>query len=383
MAKMFTVDSDGHILEPLDLWERYLEPRYRDRAIRRRLNEKGYEYLEFDREPMFLPAGTMGGWGGAYMDIKELMIPGKLTYWESAQRTPGAIDPDARVREMDEQGIDVAILYPTVGLAWESQVTDPEICAAYCRAYNNYLFDFCSAHPDRLIPIAHVNLRDVNLAVAEVERVKGRAKGIFITPYPTTGCPHGDRYYDPFWGACEAAGLPVSSHVQTRPGTPGAELHGSTTPPELKVWFEMSVWFQFMQLPFDSLLGLNCVFQGGVLSRFPKLRYVVLETGCGWLPGWLDRADGKYELFGFTTGLTQSPGKLFRDRCWISVDVDESSIPIVARILGANRMMWATDYPHIDAHKDPVGELHRHIAELAPAEQEWILGKAAAELYRL
>ena len=64
MAKMLTVDSDGHILEPLDLWERYLEPQYRDRAIRRRVNEKGYEYLEFDREPMFLPAGTMGGSAG-------------------------------------------------------------------------------------------------------------------------------------------------------------------------------------------------------------------------------------------------------------------------------------------------------------------------------
>jgi uncharacterized protein len=293
MAKTLTVDSDGHILEPLDLWERYLEPRYRDRAIRRKLDKNGLEYLEFDREPMFLPAGTMGGWGGAYMDINELMVPGKLTYWESAQRTPGAIDPGARVREMDEQGIDVAMLYPTVGLAWESQVKDPELCAAYCRAYNNYLFDFCSVSPGHLIPIAHVNLRDVNLAVAEVERVRHQAKGIFITPYPVNGCPHGDRYYDPFWAACEAAGLPVSSHVQTRPGTPGAELHGSRTPPELKVWFEMSVWFQFMQLPFDSLMGLNCVFQGGVLSRFPKLRYVVLETGCGWLPGWFDRADGK------------------------------------------------------------------------------------------
>ena len=60
-----------------------------------------------------------------------------------------------------------------------------------------------------------------------------------------------------------------------------------------------------------------------------------------------------------------------------------NGIVLVAGVLGANRMMWATDYPHIDAHKDPVGELKRHIATLAPAEQEWILGKAAAELYRL
>ena len=229
-------------------------------------------------------------------------------------------------------------------------------------------------------------MRDVNLAVAEVQRVKGKAKGIFITPVPEPhGCPHGDRYYDPFWGACEAA---RTAGLQSRADA-ARHARGRTSRLDDSARVEglvrdVGIWFQFMQLPFDSLLGLNCVFQGGVLSRFPKLRYVVLETGCGWLPGWLDRADGKYELFGFTTGLTQTPGKLFRERCWISVDVDESSIPLVAGVLGANRMMWATDYPHIDAHKDPVGELRgKHIAPLSPADQEWILGKAAAELYRL
>ena len=94
MAKQLVVDADGHILEPLDLWERYLEPQYRDRAIRRKVNEKGYEYLEFDREPMFLPAGTMGGWGGAYMDINELMVSGQADLLGDAPNARRArIDP--------------------------------------------------------------------------------------------------------------------------------------------------------------------------------------------------------------------------------------------------------------------------------------------------
>ena len=76
-------------------------------------------------------------------------------------------------------------------------------------------------------------LRDVSLAVAEVQRVKGKAKGIFITPYPVNGCPPGDRYYDPFWAACEAANLPVASHVQTRRFTPGSELRRSGSPPSV------------------------------------------------------------------------------------------------------------------------------------------------------
>jgi predicted TIM-barrel fold metal-dependent hydrolase len=65
------------------------------------------------------------------------------------------------------------------------------------------------------------------------------------------------------------------------------------------------------------------------------------------------------------------------------VDVDEISIALVSRILGAHRMKWATDYPHIDAHHDPVRELREHLGELSPEDQKWILGKAAAELYRL
>ena len=205
MSRPLTVDSDGHILEPADLWERYLEPKYRDRAIRIKVDGRGLEYIEVNGAPSYMQGGTLGEMGGAYQDPVELMTAGKVTYWESAMRTPGAIDPKARLKQMDEEGIDIALLFPTIGICWEGACSEPEISAAYCRAYNNYLFDFCSANPGRLIPIAHVNLCDVNLAAAEVERVKTKAKGIFITPFPGNRRPFGDRYYDPFWAACEAA----------------------------------------------------------------------------------------------------------------------------------------------------------------------------------
>ena len=385
MAKQLVVDADGHVLEPPDLWERYLEPKYRDRAMRIKLLDNGDEYLEVDRKMHFFGPGAMGGNGGAFLDPHDIIYK-KMKYWETATKyTPGGIDPDARVKQMDEEGIDIALLYPTIGLCWEGECHDPELSAAYCRAYNNFLFDFCSRHPDRLIPIAHVALRDANLAAAEVQRVKGKAKGIFITPYPANGCPQGDRYYDPFWAACEAANLPVASHVQTRRFTPGAELHVSSTPASAResAWFDSGIWFMFMQLPMDSFLGLNSVFQGGVLERFPKLRYVVLETGCGWLPGWLERADGKWEKFAFMTEMKRKPSATFRQNCWISAEVDEAAIAHVAGLIGANRIVWASDYPHIDAHKDPVKELREKIAPLSPQDQEWILGKAAVELYRL
>jgi len=374
MAKPLVVDADGHILEPPDAYERHIEPRYRDRAMRLKFDAKGLEYLEIDgKQAVMTRGGVLGNLGGAYMNAADLFTPGKYTYWEVAQRYPGAIDPDARIAEMDEQGIDIAVLYPTLGIVWEEDNKDPELSAAYCRAYNNYLIDFCSKHPDRLIPIAHVNLRDVDLAVTEVQRVKDKVKGLFYTPFPGSRRSVGDRYYDRFWGAAEAFGLPVSTHVQGRETFHGHGLHAQASP-----------WFYFMQLPGETQLSLNCVMMEGVLERFPRLRYVVLEIGCGWLPYWMERADEKYECFSFATQMTRKPSQLFREHCWISTETDETTIPEVIRMLGgASRMLWATDYPHVDAHPDPLPTLREHIKMLPPDQQEWILGKGAAELYRL
>ena len=179
-------------------------------------------------------------------------------------------DPDARVREMDEQGIDVAVLYPTLGIVWEEDCTDPELSAAYTRAYNDFVIDFCSRHPDRLKPVAHVNLRDVGIAVAEVERVKDKVVGLFYTPFAGNGRSPGERYYDRFWGAAQEFQLPVSTHVQGR-----TTFHGHT------LYAQASPWLYFMQLPGETQLSLNCVVMDGVLERFPRLRYVVLEVGCG------------------------------------------------------------------------------------------------------
>jgi predicted TIM-barrel fold metal-dependent hydrolase len=347
MSKSLVVDADGYILEPPDLWERYLEPKYRDRAMRIKTDQRGWEYLEIDGNvSRLVRGGVMGALGGAYQDPRELLTPGRVKYWEGAKRTPGAIDPDARVREMEAQGIDAAVLYPTIGILWEEECTDPELSAAYCRAYNNYLFDFCGKHPDRLVPIAQVNLRDVNLAVTEVERVKGKARGIFTTPYPMNGIPVGDPYYDPFWAACEAAGLPVSTHVQVRPSFLGNHLHvpkGELSPEK------NPIWFLFMQLPDDSQLGLNCMMQGGVLERFPKLKYVVLEIGCGWLPAWMERADGKYEMFSFTTGMKHKPSELFR----------RQMLGVVRRRRGGYPIGRAADRPESDAMGDRLSAYRR------------------------
>ncbi|MGE0825869.1 MAG: hypothetical protein AB7P18_27570, partial [Candidatus Binatia bacterium] len=111
------VDADGHILEPPDLWTKYIDPQYRDRAIRIDHDANGWEVLMFDNKPAEVVRGTLGALGGVGMDAEELLIPGKKTYMDGCPL--GSYDPKARLEVMDKEVIDIALLYPTISIFWE------------------------------------------------------------------------------------------------------------------------------------------------------------------------------------------------------------------------------------------------------------------------
>ena len=110
------VDADGHVLEPRDVWLRYLEPELRERAIRIEPDEHGVEVLLVDGQPHLALRGRLGALGGIGMDSKDLMTVGRRSYEDGCP--PGGYDPGARLVVMDQEQIDVALLYPTIGIAW-------------------------------------------------------------------------------------------------------------------------------------------------------------------------------------------------------------------------------------------------------------------------
>ena len=173
------IDADAHILEPLDLWEHYLDPTFRDRAIRIKTDDRGLEYLEVNgRMSKRNSGGTLFIVGGYGKSLEELMPRPDRTYAGCAPL--GAMDPKERVQFMDQEGVDASVLYPSLALLWEPEVSDVVLCDAYCRAYNRWIVDFCADSNYRLIPIAHISLGDVDLALKELERtVKDGARGAF------------------------------------------------------------------------------------------------------------------------------------------------------------------------------------------------------------
>ncbi len=178
---MNVVDADGHVLEPADTWLKYLDPQYRDRAIRIARDEHGYEVLLIDGQPLKTLRGQLGALGGIDMDTAKLLTRGQISYAEGSP--PGSYDPAARLCVMDAEGIDAVLLYPTIGICWEGHVTDGALATAYTRAYNRWLAEFCRADPKRLYPVAHISLLDPEGAVEETIRARrDGCVGIYLSP---------------------------------------------------------------------------------------------------------------------------------------------------------------------------------------------------------
>lgn len=380
MVASKVVDADGHIMEPSDLWEKNLEPKYRDKAMRVTKGEDGLDYLEIDgKKSKVLNGGTLGQLGALDETVAERLenatTPGVVN-WEEC-RPPGAKDPHARIKWMDEHGIDIALLYPSLGLNWQTECHDPKLAAAYCRVYNDWITDFCKPYPDRLIPIAHISVMDVGEGVKELKRAaKLGTKGVYLFPNPpTNGIPYGDRYYDPFWAEVQEMDMPMGLHVSSTPMFVGHELYNGG-------FSENGWWFGLMQ-KLDVQLAFTSFFQGAVFDRFPRLKVGVVESGCGWVAGWLESMDLMARAGDSDTGMKLRPSEYFARQCWATGEADEKTFAPTAQLLGADKLHWGSDYPHSEGHAEPLEELKETIGCLSQEDQRKILGGNTVKLYNL
>ena len=177
------IDADGHILEPLDLWDRYIDPDFRERRPRFVIDENGKERLSVEGKLLGNPRG-IGSLGS--VGVRQGIV--KANTLKYAEGRPGGFDPHARIVDMDADGIDAAFLYPSLGL-FAGAVEDPALAAAMCRAYNRWLADYCAPYPERLFGVAMLPMQSVDLAVDEMRyaREKLGMRGGFLRPNPYHG----------------------------------------------------------------------------------------------------------------------------------------------------------------------------------------------------
>ncbi len=383
------VDADGHVLEPVDMWENYLESKYKDRAIKWKVNEQGLDYWQIEGRPSVntdyginAALGGVAGYPDKDGDRTKLMTPGVYNYLDGAP--PGSMDSKERVELLDEEGIDAALLYPTLGIFWEEDVVDPDFAIAMARAYNDWLIDFCKPYPDRLYAVAHIPILDVEDAVGEMRRMaKLGAKGFFVRPdlFKDRTLAHPDN--DPIWAEAQDMDLPIAPHVVVRANHLLTDWSRSLWPNEATTLIQENIIFTFAYLMLDVHVAFTAMMTTGVFERFPRLKYVILESGGGWIAHWLDRMESKYKVGKTFSPMKEEPGFYFDRQCYISVDPDEKTTAAMVELLGEDHFVWASDFPHIDAEYGPVEELKEQLGGLSERARRKILGDNAVKIYNL
>ena len=367
------VDCDSHIMEPADLWQTYLEPQFRDRAIRIERRE-GVEHLIIGEESVL--AGMLAGLGGAHRDRGDLFTPGR-SYADGCE--PASYDPAARTKMLDAWGVDVGVLFPTIGIL-PFPTEDVALASAYCRAYNRWQMDFHAGAPGRVAPIATVNWRDVEGAAKELETcIKAGFKGLFVPPEVIDGRRPGEAHFDPIWRLCEDAGIPGCLHVIVRfSGAIGAFGSWHETRPGTVFSFGMGATGQL--IPAMAAMVTDLVFE-----RFPRLKMVSVEAGCGYAAYLMDRLDEKHDILRalLPQPMPLKPSDYIRRNCWFVAEPEERTIGAMLDLVGEDKILWGSDYPHIDSTLEAPNLIRQSLASLSPARQAAVLGENARVLFGL
>jgi predicted TIM-barrel fold metal-dependent hydrolase len=390
------VDADGHVLEHPSGFRDFAPKGFEDRVWHIDVDGEGREWAVMDGTRTPANFMSLAGTAGMSADDRDRATRGELRYTEVR---PAAWDGPARLVDMDTDGIDRAVLYPTLLLGIQGH-RDAAFATVMCRAYNDWLSDHTGSGAGRLFGVAVLPQQDIEASAAEIRRVASLPGivGVFLRPNPTADWrPFSDAVYDPLWAAASDTGLPVGLHPFLAADLPGAcaglrinRLRSSGRPlrdDTGSVDIDNIFFTQAIANPFDMMSSMAFLLAGGVCERFPALRLVFLEAGGGWLVPWLERLDHHYEIFGWDVPqLRAEPSAYFRRQCWISFDPDESTLAFTARspLCGADRIVWASDYPHPDAVFPGVtGELREAITPLPVEEQRLIAGANAVALYGL
>jgi len=293
-----------------------------------------------------------------------------------AEIRAGMFDPAERLKDMDLEGIDVTVNF-TGGAGEEWALLDRDFAIALCRALNDAKAEFNRHDPQRFKGVAIVPMIDPAAAAAELRRaVTELGLVAMVTRQHVRDKNLDDPSFDVLWAEAERLNVPVCLHG------------GGQAPDQVPVAidrFHTRLAVHALTHPFGNMIGILCFTVGGILHRFPKLRVGFMESGCGWLPFWLERLDEHWERMPEQApGIDRKPSEYFADgRCFIGCDPDERTIPQVVQLLGDRRIVYASDYYHWDCRFPDTARLIAERNDLSDAIKKRILADNAAVLYGL
>jgi len=325
------ISGDSHMFEPPNLWEERIDKAFRDRAPKVIFDEekKGLFLLIHGLAPRGISSSM--GVGKKPEEYKDSFQKGLET------ARPGGWDPVERLKDMDIDGVYAAVLYTSHG-RWIFMVEDVAYQEACLRAFNDWLAEFCSHNPKRLIGIGLVSLCNIENAVKELARCRKMGlKGALIWG----ALPLDSSEYDPFWAEAEALDMPLTVHA-----TSGTDRGAAARKQSPKIWDNA---LGHISKPNQAQRTLTALIFSGVMERYPHLKFIAAEYDMGWVPYFLQHADALHKRWSPMAGikLDMLPSEYFRRQVFVTFIRDPIGLKMVsASVMGADNAMWCDDYPH-------------------------------------
>ena len=357
------ISADSHVNEPPGLYVDRVPSKYRDRVPHVEHRPEGYVWIvEGASDPLNVSLTTQAGF-----PFDQLRA---ACHWDEVRK--GGWDPAERLKLQDQDAVSAEILYPTprlsMGVARSNH--EPEFHLVMMRAYNDWLSEFCSIAPQRLIGIAHMPTSGIDHVLAEFDRTckLPGIGGVALLAFPNGGldiAPEDDR----FWARCQELDWPVNIHVGFAAHQVGALK--SKLPGDVRFYDAPTRIMQFM---FSD-----------VFVRFPRLKVGFIEVDIGWVPYLKEQLDDRYMRIHHISRLTlpRKPSEYMDDNIFYTYINDPYGIANRHRV-GIRNILWSSDFPHIGADwPDSRKSIDRDFVGVPSAERDAIVAGNAMSLYHL
>jgi len=375
------IDVDTHLTEPPDTWTR---------SFPASLHDKVPHIERIDGRDTWMCAGERIGSPGYYsMAGFDGIMPASIpeTFDDIA---PAMYDPHARLEFLDREGIDAQVLYPNVGgfgNGYFLRLGDRELVAQCVRAYNDFLTEWTSADPARLVAITALPFWDLDLALAEIDRCLSlghRAINFCNQPQDYEMPPLAHSHWDPIWARAQEAGIPVNFHV-------GGGSMGTMFNDDAGMGW-MTNFAKVSSLIFlDNMRCIADLIFGGVCHRFPDLKFVSVESGVGWVPGAMETFDWQWRNGGIRLEHPEYdllPSEYYRRQIFGCFWFEEQvALDAIAKF--PDNILFETDYPHPTCQhpgpqtpaQRPRDYADRVLGQLSDEVADKVLWSNAAALY--
>jgi predicted TIM-barrel fold metal-dependent hydrolase len=361
------ISVDDHIIEPPRVWADRLPAKYQE-AGPHVIEDEGREWRVYEGNRV----DTMG-LNAVAGKPQETWNMDPVRYTDMIQ---GCWDPAVRARDMALDGVVGSVCFPTLPKFAGTlflQFEDKELADLCVQAYNDWLFDeWCAAAPDLYIPMVITQLWDPELAAAEIRRTA--ARGARCITFPDTPAPLGlpsffTDHWDPVWEALSETGLAVNMHI----GTSGRLQSPADDAP-----FHVMI----MLAQASAAIAMVGILESPVLRKFPALQMVFSEGGLGWIPAQLERCDRMWERHRMWSGLDDlKPSELFTRNMYGAFVDDTVGLELRYRV-GVDRILWESDFPHVESLWPQSQDVIKRVAEILPDDElEKVTNGNARRLY--